>query len=85
MDESTARLAEQLKQKPELLRALMQSRDGQRLMQLLTQGDQGADLQRAAQAAAHGNPAEMMQMMNRIIQSSDGAALVERIRKAIQK
>lgn len=85
MDESMARLAEQLKQKPELLRSLMQSRDGQRLIQLLTQGDQGAGLQRAAQAAAQGNPAEMMQMMNRIMQSSDGAALVERIRKAMQK
>ena len=85
MDESTARLAEQLKQNPEALRTLMQSRDGQTLMHLLTQGDQGAGLQRAAQAAARGNPAEMMQMMNRILQNPDGAALLERIRKAVQK
>ena len=85
MDESTVRLAEQLKQNPEMLRTLMQSRDGQTLMHLLTQGDQGAGLQRAAQAAAKGNPAEMMQMMGRIMQSPDGAALVERIRNAIQK
>ena len=85
MDESTARLAQQLKQNPDLLRSLMQSRDGQTLMQLLTQGDQGAGLQRAAQAAAQGNPAEMMQMMNRILQDPNGAALAERIRNAIQK
>jgi len=85
MDESTARLAQQLKQNPELLRSLMQSRDGQTLMHLLTQGDQGAGLQRAAQAAAQGNPAEMMQMMNRILQDPNGAALAERIRNAIQK
>lgn len=85
MDESTARLAQQLKQNPDLLRSLMQSRDGQTLMHLLTQGDQGAGLQRAAQAAAHGNPAEMMQMMNRILQDPNGAALAERIRNAIQK
>ena len=85
MDESTARLAEQLKQNPELLRTLMQSRDGQKLMQLLTQGDQGAGLQRAAQAAAHGNPSEMMEMVKRIMQSNDGAALVSRIQKAMQK
>lgn len=85
MDESTARLAEQLKQNPEALRTLMQSQDGQRLLQLLTQGDRGAGLQRAAQAAARGNPAEMVQMMNRIMQSPDGAALVERIQKAVQK
>ena len=85
MDESTARLAQQLKQNPELLRSLMQSRDGQTLMHLLTQGDQGAGLQRAAQAAAQGNPAEMMQLMNRILQDPNGTALAERIRNAIQK
>ena len=85
MDESTARLAQQLKQNPDLLRSLMQSRDGQTLMHLLTQGDQGAGLQRAAQAAAQGNPAEMIQMMNRILQDPNGAALAERIRNAIQK
>ena len=84
MDESTARLVEQLKKNPEALRSLMQSRDGQQLMRLLTQNDQGSGLQRAAQAAAQGNPAEMMKMMNRIMQNPDGAALVERIRKAIQ-
>ena len=85
MDESTARLAQQLKQNPGMLRSLMQSRDGQTLMHLLTQGDQGAGLQRAAQAAAQGDPAEMMQMMSRILQDPDGAALLERIRKAVQK
>ena len=85
MDESTARLAQQLKQNPDMLRSLMQSRDGQTLMNLLTRGDQGAGLQQAAQAAAQGNPAEMVQMMNRVMQSPDGAALVERIRNAIQK
>ena len=85
MDESTARLAQQLKQNPDLLRSLMQSRDGQTLMHLLTQGDQGSGLQRAAQAAAQGNPAEMMHLMNRILQDPNGAALAERIRNAIQK
>jgi len=85
MDESTARLAQQLKQNPETLRTLMQSRDGQQLLRLLTQGDQGAGLQQAAQAAVRGNPAEMMQMVSRIMQSPDGAALVERIQKTLQK
>ena len=85
MDESTARLAEQLKQNPERLRALMQSHDAQQLMQLLTQADQGANLQRATQAAAQGNPAEMMQMMQRIMQDPNGAALVQRIRNTLPK
>ena len=44
MDEKTARLAEQLKNNPAMLQSLMQSRDGQMLMQMLTQGDRGAGL-----------------------------------------
>ena len=85
MDESTARLAEQLKNNPAMLRSLMQSRDGQMLMQMLTQDDRGAGLQQAVQAAARGNTAQMTQMVQRIMQSPDGAALIERINKAVQK
>ena len=84
MDKSTEHLAEQLKRNPALLRSLMLSPDGRQLMQMLSQEDHGTSLQRAAQAAAGGNPTEMVQMMNRIMQSPDGAALVERIRKAVQ-
>ena len=85
MDEMTTQLAEQLKNNPAMLRSLMQSKDGQMLMQMLTQGDQGAGLKRAVQSAAKGNTAEMVQMVNRIMQSPNGAALVERINKAVQK
>ena len=85
MDETTARLAEQLKNNPAMLKSLMQSRDGQMLMQMLTQGDQGASLQRAAQSAVKGNTSEMEAMVKRIMQSPEGAALVERINKAVQK
>lgn len=85
MDEKTARLAEQLKNNPAMLQSLMQSRDGQMLMQMLTQGDRGTGLQRAVQSAAQGNTAEMVKMVNQIMKSPDGAALVERINRAIQK
>ena len=73
-----------------LLRHVLQPgiAEGQRLgnVVILLKRMPGFDaLQQAAQAAAQGDPAEMMQMMNRIMQSSDGAALVERIRKAMQK
>ena len=85
MDGTTANMAERLKNNPAMLQALMQSRDGQALMQLLTQGDQGLGLQRAVQSAARGNTAEIMQMMNRIMQSPDGAALVQRINQAVQQ
>ena len=40
MDENTARLAEQLKSNPALLRQLAQSKDGQTLMRMLTQQGQ---------------------------------------------
>ena len=85
MDEMTARLAEQLKSNPEMLRSLMQSQDGQMLMRMLTQGDSGAGLQRAVQSASKGNTAEMVQMVKQLMQSPEVASLVERINRAVQK
>ena len=85
MDEKTARMVEQLRTNPAMLQGLMQSRDGQALMQMLTKNDRGAGLQRAVQSAAKGDPSEMVQMMNQIMQSPGGAELVQRINKAIQK
>ena len=85
MDNKTAQMMNQLKNNPALLQSLIRSGDGQALMQLLTHNDQGAGLQRAVQSAAKGNPSEMVQMINRIMQSPDGAALVQRINQAIQK
>ena len=85
MDDKTSRLVNQLKGNPAMLRALMQSRDGQTLMQMLTQGDQGAGLQRAVQSAAKGDTTAMVQMVNQIMQSPGGADLVERINRAVQK
>ena len=85
MDENTARLAEQLKSNPALLRQQAQSKDGQTLMRMLTQQDQGAALQKAAQSAARGDTADMVRMVTQLMQSPDGAALVERINKALRK
>ena len=83
MDEQTARMIQQLKSNPAMLQALMQSRDGQDLLRMLSGGDQGASLQWAAQSAAKGNPAEMVRMVNQLMQSPDGAALIDRINKAM--
>lgn len=55
MDENTKRMMERLKADPAALRRLMQSRDGQTLMQTLTRPDNGAGLQRAVQAAMRGD------------------------------
>ena len=85
MDENTQQLIEQLRNNPGAIQSLMQSRDGQALLQLLTQSDRGASLQHAARSAARGNPNEMVQMVSRVMQSPEGAALVERINKAVQK
>lgn len=85
MNDMTSKLASQLKSNPAALRSLMQSPDGQALLRMLTQGDQGAGLQQAAQAAAKGNPAQITEMINRLMQSPEGAALVERINQAVRK
>lgn len=85
MDEKTRQMMERLKSNPAMLQTLMQSRDGQALMQMLTQNDHGAGLQRAVQSAANGDSSEIVRMMNRIMQSPGGAELVQRINKAIQK
>ena len=85
MDEQTKRMIQQLKANPAMLQSLMQSRDGQALMQMLSAGDQGASLQRAAQSAAKGNPAEIMRMMNQVMQSPAGAELVQRINRSMKQ
>ena len=85
MDEETKRMIQQLKANPAMLQSLMQSRDGQALMQMLSAGDQGASLQRAAQSAAKGNPAEIMRMMNQVMQSPAGAELVQRINRSMKQ
>lgn len=54
-------------------------------MQMLSAGDQGASLQRAAQSAAKGNPAEIMRMMNQVMQSPAGAELVQRINRSMKQ
>ena len=84
MDEQTTRMFQQLKNNPAALQALMESPDGQALLRMLSAGDQGASLQRAAQSAAKGNPAEMMRMMNQVMKSPAGAELVQRINQSIK-
>lgn len=84
MDDQMKKFAEQLQQHPAMLKSLMQSQDGQTLLRLLTQQDRGASFQRATQSAMRGNPNELTQMVQQIMQSPSGAALVERIRKAAQ-
>ncbi len=85
MDENAKRMMEQLKADPAALRQLMQSRDGQALMQALTRPDNGAGLQRAMQSAMHGDMNVMAELVGRVAQSPEGAALMERVSHRLQK
>ena len=67
MDENAKRMMEQLKADPAALRQLMQSRDGQALMQALTRPDNGAGLQRAMQAAMRGDTNVMAELVGRVL------------------
>lgn len=85
MDENAKRMMEQLKADPAALRQLMQSRDGQTLMQALTRPDNGVGLQRAMQSAMRGDMNVMAELVGRVAQSPEGAALMERVSQRLQK
>ena len=56
---------------------LAQSSDAKKLMELLQR--QSGQVKQAAQQAAAGDPAQLMAMMNQLMQSKEGAELVNRI------
>ncbi len=68
--------ASELVKNREAISKLAQSSDVQRLMQLLKQG---GGVQDAAQAAAAGNPGELVKMMQQLMNTQEGAQLVDRI------
>lgn len=76
---------ERLKRDPSALQSIMQSQDGQRLMQMLSGSDGGAALNQAAMQASGGNTAEMVRMIKNVMSSPGGAALVQRIHDSLQK
>ena len=82
MDENAKNLMEQMKKDPAAMQRLISSRDGQMLLQMMTQNDRGAALQHAAQNAMRGDVSQLIQMINQVMQSPGGADLVERINKA---
>lgn len=61
----------------EAIAQLAQSSDAQRLMALLNR--QSGGVQQAAQAAAAGDPSQLMAMMEQLMNSREGAELVDRI------
>ncbi len=81
MDEKATKLAEQLRKNPAMLHTLMNAPEGQRLLAMLTQGDQGAALKQAAQSAAQGNSAALAQLISQRMNSPEGAELTRRIQQ----
>lgn len=66
------------------LRELLRSPETRQLMEMLSSGNDGS-LQQAAEQARKGDTSGLTAMMNRLMSSRDGAALVEQIRKKVQK
>lgn len=85
MDEKIAQMAQQLKNNPNMIRNLMQSKDGQLLMQILTRSDNGKALQQATQTAARGDTSGMVDLVQQVMRSPEGADLIQRIQTAMKK
>ena len=67
----------------EAITRLAQSSDAQKLMELLKQ--QSGGVQQAAQAAAAGNPSQLMAIMDQLMHSKEGAELMDRIGSQARK
>jgi len=74
-----------LKSDPRAVQSVMQSQDGQQLMQMLTASDGGAALNNAAQQAASGNTEAITQLLKSVLNSPQGAELAQRINQSLQK
>lgn len=64
------------------VRQLLASEDTKRMMNMLGSQD---SVKNAAKAAAAGNPAQLMGMMQQLMGTKEGAELVERITKQAKK
>lgn len=85
MDENAKSILKSMNQDPAAVQRLLTSQDGRRLIQLMTQANGGSALQQAANSAMRGDASRLTQMINRLVQDPEGAALVERIDKAAKK
>lgn len=77
-------MMERLKRDPAALQAVMGSRDGQMLLGLLSGSDGGRTLQQAVRQAA-GDASAISGMLQGIMSTPQGAALVQRIGESLQK
>lgn len=85
MDAKTLNLIQKFKQNRSLAENIMHSGDGQKLMNMLTKGDNGAALERATQNAANGDTQELAQLLGSLMRSPEGAALMNRLNETAKK
>lgn len=78
-------MMERLKRDPAALQAVMGSWDGQMLLGLLSGSDGGRTLQQAVRQAAAGDASAISGMLQGIMSTPQGAALVQRIGESLQK
>lgn len=78
-------LLKQMKNDPQMVQRIMQSPDGQKLMQMLTGSDGGASLEHAASSASSGSTAQMVAMLKKVMQSPEGSALINRLGSQMQQ
>ena len=78
-------LLKQVKNDPQMVQRIMSSPDAQKLMQMLTESDGGNSLNQATSAANGGNTAQMVGMLKKIMQSPEGAAIINRLGSQMQK
>lgn len=75
----------QVKNDPQTVQRIMQSQDGQKLLQMLTRNDGGQRLNQATNACNNGNTADMVQMLKTLMQSPEGSQLINRIGNQLNK
>ena len=85
MNEMINQLAQHLKNNPNTIRNIMQSKDGQQLIQLLSKQDNGKALQQAIYTATRGDTTAMTALVQQMIRSPEGADLVSRIQKTLNQ
>lgn len=74
-----------LQKDPSAAQRVMQSADGQALMQMLSGNDGGAALQQAMAQASSGNTAQLADLIRQIMQKPEGAALVRHLGSSFLK
>lgn len=77
-------IVNKLKSDPRALKNVMQSQDGQALLQMLSGGN-SAVLGQAARQAAAGDTASLNAMLSQVLSSPQGAALVQRLEEQLKR